>query len=137
MKEQLVNFETAILAKEKGFDEPCPTGAYGKYENKIHVWMQLKNSLIPKYESLGNDETGPSAPMQSLLQKWLREKHNIHVYPIIEMIVLNAPLYIVSIIIKDNNAEYGITRIGYITGFRSYEQALEAGLLEGLKLIKL
>ena len=70
------------------------------------------------------------------LQKWLREEHNIYIQPSLEMIVLDSPVYVVSIFIKNDKSEFGITRMSYTTGFRSYEDALEAGLYQGLKLIK-
>ena len=66
MKEQLVSFKTAKLAKEKGFNE-------------------LETHIGTAYSQLGDlcVNTGATnqfeAPTQSLLQKWLREKHNINV----------------------------------------------------------
>jgi len=73
MKEQLISFKTAKLAKEKGFNEPCS------------MWYEghtLSPSEKPGYNS--EDPTEYAAPTQSLLQKWLREKHNIDIYTYVE-----------------------------------------------------
>ena len=38
MKDQLVSFETAKLAKEKGFNEPCKT-SYNKDKEFTDEWI--------------------------------------------------------------------------------------------------
>ena len=106
MKEQLILFETAKLAKEKGF------------LNSIH------------YDGMGGYFTNTT---QSLLQKWLREEHNIEVWV--------TPTHLSYI----NNKLYKV-EIEYFNGkrihcfkhdeFKTYEEALEKGLQEALKLIK-
>ncbi|WP_394749599.1 hypothetical protein [Spongiimicrobium salis] len=68
MKEQLISFETAKLAKEKGFNEVVIDN-YGPMESIL--WKgQHKNSELRYLEY--------SAPTQSSLQKWLRDKHGIN-----------------------------------------------------------
>lgn len=70
MKEQLINFETAKLAKEKGLNEYCSsfyslnsvTNEFDLYDCNNN-WKEHKNS---------NNPISISAPTQSLLQKWLR-----------------------------------------------------------------
>ena len=128
MQEQLVSFETAKLAKEKGFDERTILW-FGKNDEIINLFgAKTFNSNI------GNrSDFQCCAPTQSLLQKWLREKHSIHIVvnPTIEMywtfglinlgnenIKLNGPIVY-------NNHDYN-----------TYEEALEIGLQEALKLIK-
>lgn len=68
--EEYITHETAKLAKEKGFDSPTlhffdkkGERDYGGHEN----WNE------------GYGETC-SCPTQALLQKWLREKHKLHIY---------------------------------------------------------
>ena len=101
MKEQLISFETAKLAKEKGFnievktyfdikkfgDKPCEF--YGRLNaNDYNSWDdKLKKNINAGYIS---------APTQSLLQKWFREVHNCHVE-----VVFHSPLDD-SYITKDN-----------------------------------
>ena len=64
--------ETAILAKERGFDEHCSYlwGVVGGYEG-LHHWDNVNH--------LCNDKQF-SAPTHSELQQWFREKHEIEVY---------------------------------------------------------
>lgn len=116
MEEQLINFETAELAKKKGFDEKC-------------IWYYCGNQPKLKQINLKGLQNSDfisfiSAPTQSLLQKWLREKHNIKVYLIWYDDKLTEPRW--SIYVNKT----------YINGNSNYENALEIGLQEALKLIK-
>ena len=65
-----------------------------------------------------------SAPTQSLLAKWLREEHNIH---LIAYKNINIDGYDWCYITTD-----GITNIN---SYKTYEEAYEIGLQEALKLI--
>ena len=100
MEDTLINFETAKLAKEKGFDF-------------IYI--------------IDNELTNHSLITQSLLQKWLREVHNIH---------------ITVTSISQESWQYHIQKpkdkLGdnYNEDYENYEEALEDGLQESLKLIK-
>lgn len=119
MKEEIVSFKTAKLAKEKGFDE-CSDTLYRELTNGGHQTINPFNGY----------DFDINAPTKSLLQKWLREKHNIHVWLIPAEIDKTYRAYI----------GYGI-RLDLIESlftksFSTYEQALEAGLYEALKLIE-
>ena len=85
MTEQLISKETAVLAKEKGFD-------------------------------LNNHLKNGNPPTQSLLQKWLREKHNIDI-----SILGTSGFYYIGIHKKDfhNLLKY------FHPNFKLYEEALE------------
>ena len=63
MKEQFISYKTALLAQEKGFDIICGEESY------------FKNNA-----SDGWDSERIEKPTQSLLQKWLRDKHKIFIY---------------------------------------------------------
>ena len=108
MKEQLISFDTAKLAKEKGFNI---------IQQIITTWN--KNTREEEY-------TTDNGITQSLLQKWLREEHNIHIT-------------ITSI--SQESWQYHITKPGqrlgdnYEEDFYTYEEALESGLHQALKLI--
>lgn len=104
MKEQLISFETAKLANKKEFIE-CTENRY----NKKGTFNYSKAYSI-------------SAPTQSLLQKWLRETHNIVV-----LVWYNPEL---------QEWESHISEKYYESKFETYEEALEKGLQEALKLIK-
>lgn len=114
MKEQLIAFETAKLAKNKGFDS-------------IEGWSRMYNQ-DGEFKS-PYKETYP-APTQSLLQKWLREKHNI----LVESTHFTASHFTYKIYKKDNIIT--ILFLGTVKDiFDNYEHALEKGLQEALKLI--
>lgn len=106
MRAELITLKTAKLAKEKGF----------------------KNILFE--DDLGGDVF----PTQSLLQRWLREKHNIHIkihssnsdrfsYEIYKMIIRDA---------INETSKHLHNKIS----FNTYEEVLEEGLQKALKLIK-
>jgi hypothetical protein len=120
MKDELITFETAKLAKEKGFDWSVVRYWFPPDINDKCYWEW--NS--PKdYNKL---KEAVSIPTQSLLQKWLREVHKIHItihpYAV-------GDLYFAEWV-KTEGMEYEES------GFISYELALEFALQESLKLIK-
>jgi hypothetical protein len=125
MKEQLISFETAKLAKDKGFKINTRKGYI--YRFKEHESEDYVGSLT--HDPLTCDI---GAPTQSLLQKWLREKYNIDI-----------------IIMRDGISDDGITMKYYPWIFTeknsidwkgifkdTYEKTLEKGLQEALKLIE-
>ena len=93
MEEQLVSFETAKLAKEKGFNEACSHYYVHKYGNS--GYLARKHGKLKKFTGRLDPEdmkaysyicrVGKSQPhmivasTQSLLQKWLRGVHNIDI----------------------------------------------------------
>lgn len=117
MKDTLITFETAKLAKEKGFDIKT------KYS-----WYVPDNSkpIIEKHKPDGLYYL--SCPTQSLLAKWLREEHNIIVLVDYEGI---DGYYYKFYSYKEGNKNYDASDKNYNT----YEEAYEIGLQEALKLI--
>ena len=124
MKEELITFKTAKLAKEVGFHQ---------YEN-VNFFTKEGKEIIDYYKKNYNKASIHIArPTQSLLQRWLREKHGIDVWASpywITSIGKTTKGYEVNIIAKKGNESQN--NVGFIT----YEEALEAGLLQTLKLIK-
>jgi hypothetical protein len=128
MKEQLISFETAKLAKEKGFDEPCRE--YYNKDEEVESFRYFagdgsgwdKNSTIVANDNY-KDFPILAAPTQSFLQKWLREEHNIDIESRVQ-IGSNAKRYF-----------YYINCTSSSKSYTTYEEALEQGLLEGLKLV--
>lgn len=123
MEDQLISFEVAKLAKSKGFNEPTDP-AYG---TEGVLYFQHDGEEYPNSDLL---ELFYSAPTQSLLQKWLREVHNL-------AIEINAP---------DSQDEkwscqlhipykFGNLFNNSVEG-NTYEDALEEGLQAALNLIK-
>ena len=125
MEDTRVTFETAKIAKEKGFpQEPnklkIPYYNYkGEFKGDIKDWLR---KYLRKEDT--SDVESVSAPTQSLLAKWLREKHNIH---LIAYKNINIDGYDWCYITTD-----GITNIN---SYKTYEEAYEIGLQEALKLI--
>ena len=114
MREKLINFNTAKLACEKGFTENVDF-CYDSEEKDI------EDPYVHNIGDLSGDEE-LYAPTQGLLQKWLRETHKINVYCL--------PCE------HDESLWYNniASQIPVFTG--TYEEAVEIGLFEGLKLIK-
>lgn len=121
MKEELISFETAKLAKEKGFDE----------KGCSHLYQLDEKLVAGNRETYQNRTHCITAPTQSLLQKWLREEHNyfVAIYPIKD----GWDGDVRSCNPKDN---FHSSDTSFST-FKTYEEALEKGLYEALKLIKI
>ena len=111
MKDEIISFETAKILEKKNFD--------------VAVRFFYINSKTLDCEYDGIKTVGKtSAPTQSLLQRWLREKHNINLF-----------------IGKQLSATWvwtiwGEKASGHLDVYYTYEGALEEGLQEALKLIK-
>ena len=136
MKEQLISFETAKLAKEKGL--PQDNFYFEDYEARVPFYG-LDNELNKGDE----DRFGQCKSIsQSLLQKWLREKYDIEIN-----ITRMPPEAIKSSFNKGNKRikKYNMW-VWSLNGnprienpslfFDNYEEAFEIGLQEALKLIK-
>ena len=138
MEEQLISYDTAVLAKEKGFNTRVWTCYSLKYKDLMSTY-DLNNisceggfDFDDFFRDYNNAPTLEqyfeysliSAPTQSLLQKWIRERHNIHIN-----VYFSSGLYWLEY--RDN--ERFLSKLGL--KYYSYEEALEDGLQEALKLI--
>ena len=116
LKEKLISFETAKLAKEKGFHISSRGEGMGK---RVFINGELVNTIFSSKDHI-------HAPTHSLLQKWLREVHNIHIT-------------ITSI--SQESWQYHIQKPGdklgdnYNEDFENFEEALEGGLYQALLLL--
>lgn len=136
MREQLISFETAKLAKGKGFDAETDANYFigntygpGSKEHPELSEYNIEGEYDSTYPKKINHNKYPayiSVPTQSLLQKWLREKHNIHIY-----------------ITYGYGWEYNVFKRFVLPPhpehdgtYNDYEEALEDGLCCALKLIK-
>ncbi len=127
MKEQLISFETAKLAKEKGFDEGCK-----KYYSTDKQFHSSKQILTHKSLRSG----GYLISTQSLLQKWQREKHNTYI--VVELDQTSDPKFCFIIRKFYKSKCQWDNLLGNKTFsdlYYTYEEALEQGLQEALKLI--
>ncbi len=148
MEEKLIELETAMLAKEKNFDITCDWGfrlykkEFSREGNKIEIGTIESAFNVNNKDMAGSNVYDKIArPTQSLLQKWMRDVHNI----LIDVI----PFY--------NEEDLPLTKTnrpkpkGYFVWdyydedfseakaekFTNYEDASEQALIEGLKLIKI
>lgn len=156
MKEVLITFPTAKLAKEKGFqietqkayinnqlftnfEKSCGEREFYFDANDFYRNWNEKGWFFDKIDGSGcfgckQDNRwleAYSAPTQSLLQKWLREVHDININ--------------IETLQKGNSIVYSSYLVYIIEtlhvklfekSFDTYEQALEQELINALKLIK-
>jgi len=122
MKEEIITFETAKLAKEKGFEITWLKDYFDLKDNRQYGQCVVFSPELYSYD----DENHIGLSTQSLLQKWLREKHKIAV-----LVTLCPDNYGYDIIRDESFVEI----IKYKRNFLNYENALEEGLQEALKLI--
>ena len=131
MKESIISFETAKLAKEKKFNIPCENFYIEYIDDDVADLFNYEEQRGSGYAELyrNNQEFKYSAPTQSLLQKWLREIHHIHIT--IEMVSIVSETY--CYIIRGN--------FPLINSYKdldyedTYESALEDALEKALNLI--
>lgn len=147
MTEEIVNFQVAKLAKEKGFNELCfyyydksgtlkdpyiENGSSTDCEFSVELSDFLEHHNYKHYKHI-------SAPFQSQLQKWLRGTHNIQIKIIptwddeSEYTENHQWLYSSIIYYIEDNYLQTIESSNYDS---EYELILEEALIEALKLIK-
>lgn len=121
MKEPLVSVKTAFLAKEKGFQIPVC-----QYINRVEpdriITVGAFNHNYPDHGDIT-----VSMPSQSLLQKWLRDKFNIHIKIIWVDTLRDIYTYHISTLGNGCRPDGPY--------YRTYEATLDEGLFEALKLI--
>lgn len=118
MKEKLITFKTAKLARDKGFKT---SNNHWTYKNQGEMYYTNTKGGI------SGEEDTVKIVTQALLQTWLRKKHNIDI-----MVAphFRGTTYGVEVF---KNREY--TNIGASVSFKSYEKALENTLYATLNLI--
>jgi len=128
MKERLIKSETAKLAKEKGFDIMC-NDFIDSYNEENELMGYIGDSFEEKY-NMAEEFIQYYLPTQSLLQKWLREVNKINIRVGSTSLTCHFPY--VEKLYDDGTQMAGIPFRG---NYKTYEEALEIGLQEGLKLI--
>ena len=142
MEDEIVSFETAMLLKEKGFNEPC---SY-YYENndlyKLGYYhgdgTGFSRNDAPINDRLLCEKMQCTAPTQSLAQKWLRETRNItfnanphsndgKIIYVVTIKVISSNKYIDFNVMMDTSNKAIM--------FDNYEEAIESGLKYCLKSI--
>lgn len=132
MQEELISFETAKVAKERGFTIYETIDEFGYY----HCYSLLENysTFNQGYlDMTGRDAIYYPCSTQGFLQRWLREIHKISV--VIKHYSSGTFSYQIQIHNKDSTGWTKVTAL-LEKSFFTYEDALEKGLVEGLNLIK-
>ena len=129
MEKEFIPYKIALALKEIGFDEKC----FGFYENEIlkpTSYVNDFNNGTNHNVDFDNVFRTIKAPTFSQAFRWFREVYNIYVE-------------------ISFNQKYENPRFGYIVRtkstcfhtrdfpYKTYEEALEIGLQEGLKLIEI
>ncbi len=133
MKEDIISFETATIADQIGFDSIYINKCYNQDKKLLNKGFRLNWN-----KAKGYNEKYYSAPTQSLLQKWLREKYNVYANPIPNfkndigehhagIVLLRNDNVIDTVILKDKR---GLNKI-----FISFEESLEEVLKESCKIV--
>lgn len=126
MEEQLITKNTALLLKNKKFLQKIKEGVVCRIQNSINKDYEIIRKI--SIDDLNNSWAvfNEVYLSQSLVQKFLRENHNIHIE------------------VKFNN--YTNEYFGHVKNekskikidlnlHKSYEETLEEGLIKGLNLI--
>ena len=134
MEDTRVTFETAKLAKEKGFDALCYDAFNSKGNLYSNGWCEYlyDNKVEIPFRSGVLESKDVLAPTQSILAKWLREEHNIHI-----VISNNNYNKLLNWSFDLHKLPVGIIQMwkrGDDT-YNTFEEAYEVGLQEALKLI--
>lgn len=123
MKNLFVPYELALLAKEKGFNEPCFTNFN---HNKMFCIELVKDVEHSDCSNSKLHRSCVSALLYQQLVDWFRETHKMH-------IEIKCPdgvwkyLYYLK--------PFGITGQNGGIGYNTYYESLNAALIEAFKLI--
>lgn len=117
MAEEFVTLETAKLLKEKGFREDC-------------MAFYTKDGLFKCNAYINTNVLKLPSPTQSIAQKWLRDTKCLH----IEIGYMYGNYWIYDILTIPNHDLVGLSDRPIIH-YDTYEEALEAGIKEALRLI--
>lgn len=131
MKDTIVSFPVAKLAKEKGFTLARWGFRQDYYTHKGELNGDVTDLVVKqiRHEDTSDFETIP-APTQSLLAKWLRNR---------KVLVQVGPIdgwdsWFYSILMEDLMSPFFIADAPE-TEYSSYEEAFEAGLQKALELL--
>jgi len=124
MEDQIISFETAKIAKEKGLILENRKNELYTEDGYLHRYMA--HWLCGHSEFI-------NAPTQSILQKWLREEFEIQmmIKPFYDSLATPKCSFVCDVI--------EISRTGHVIKSpkcATYEEALEIGLQNGMKLIE-
>lgn len=134
IEENYVSFDTAKLLKEAGFDVSTRgiwrTTRTGDSRFVEYNCKQTTDDLC--WNSLDGFQYEYLAPTQSLAVRCLREVHNIHLF--VNYFFEDNMWFYVTVDLTESDEIKGIHPNE--SNYESYEEALESGLQEAIKLTK-
>lgn len=126
---QTVCFETAKLAKEKGFNYMYSTNQFYYIIRNGSLLIGLCGKIGDVIPFFISDEFNIVAPYQHDLLDWLRELHNLHIEILYDYENDNTSYhYTIRTIGKENGRDWK-------EDYATYEECLETALQEALKMI--
>jgi len=131
MKHLFVPYELALLAKEKGFDEPCLTNFN---HNKNFDTRLISDVGFCDCANRNLHKGCVSAPLYQQIVDWFRDVHKILILPDIYSRAYShasaSPNFVFKFKISDH-----VSGEWYCKESKDYYQALNAALTEAFKLI--
>jgi hypothetical protein len=125
IEKQFVTYEIALVLKELGFDEEC-----------FGVYSIINYKLLRDYQIFQWDDFSKviKAPLWQQATDWLREKHKIYID--VDSASYGDESRYAACLHGYNSRKFHIHRRDGFTIFDNYNEALEEGILEAIKLIK-
>jgi hypothetical protein len=164
MKLKRIEYSTALLAKEVGFNLP-DYWVYGIKRDNTADLCKISDKVTNESLSRSKichggyyyDKISVTAPSQALLQQWLRVKHNIIIYVEYDFDYTKTNYRgVIRLLNKEGIPQYvftleyssytsGIQKVETVStnykytdkDYTTYEEALEEALVIGLNLLKL
>jgi len=126
MNELFIPYELALLAKEKGFDEPCFAyyDLYGHYHFNI---SDDTNDVVSITNGLAID----AAPLYQQIVDWFREKHHIIIDISYDFMCYDVSVYDGDVHVKLQSS----LKEGAPYCFTEYYDAMDKAIQEAFKLI--
>ena len=132
MRDDVILFETAKLARDKGFKVPCDGRYYWEHKWQLSLMGTVK--CTNNSDLKDRAKVSYCAPTQSLIQKWLRDEHRIYVTV---SSIEDGEVILFDYSIKQKSQIFGFSEIlTKLEEFKTYEEALEVGIEKALNLIK-
>ena len=130
LKETVVRYDTAKLAVSLGFEDTI-----GVFKGKSYYNQEGELNGDVTYELKNKESKSIPAPTQSLLQKWLRDEHQINIlvlfFPNTKKFTGNA----YSMLLNGKEYMEELKKDKHLK-CDTYEEALEMALLIGLDILK-
>lgn len=147
LRKLVVNFQTALVAKERGFDDPC------LFYYRVHNGRLLKRKtehlrgfetevepfMGGAYHSIASYYQGKkrvTAPFKQQLMDWLIDTHNIHININTVSGSPNKIYFEAQVVYLDGDAYTETDWYGDMGEITTLEDAYEVGFMEAFKIIE-